>query len=186
MPPLLPIGTMAKRVVTWPWPQPAPVDEVFSISGCISPFFADYIPYWRHNGYWLFDSPQALRRLADEQDIDLSDTTLFYYEAYPLQCGEDGSNWQRFTAEPSFTTDVSIPTTKSLQGYDVVTFSTGNAPECSPLSCNAMAETLPVNRHCLFDDFEQAKALLKQGVFKDAEPGPCRLIAVYRIEELLP
>jgi hypothetical protein len=174
---------MAKRVVTWPWPQSAPVDEVYSISGCISPFFTDYIPYWRHNGYWLFDSPQALRRLADEQDIDLSDTTLFYYEAYPLQCGEDGSNWQRFTAEPSFTTDVSIPTTKSLQGYDVVTFSTGNAPECSPLSCNVMAETLPVNRHCLFDDFEQAKALLEQGVFKDAEPGPYRLIAVYRIEE---
>ena len=50
------------------------------------------------------------------------------------------------------------------------------------LSCNQMARTLPVNRHCLFDDADQARAYLEQGVFKDCEPGPCRLLAVYRTD----
>jgi hypothetical protein len=41
------------------------VVDIFSVSACISEDFADYhIQYWKHNGYWLFDSPEIIRKLA--------------------------------------------------------------------------------------------------------------------------
>jgi len=181
----LPIGYIAKTVVASPpgWLNPARVNDIYSVSGCMSPYFADYIPYWRHNGFWLFDSPDILRSLAADQHIDLSGTTLFYYETWDRQYQNDGSDPQDFSPEPSLTTAVQSPEGRSMEGYDIVSFSAGNAPECSYLSCNRMARTLPVNRHCLFDDLEQARACLEQRIFKDCEPGPCRLIAVYRIDK---
>ena len=36
-------------------------------------------------------------------------------------------------------------------------------PECSPVSCKGVATELEVNRHCLFDSFEQAKGAIETG-----------------------
>jgi hypothetical protein len=59
------------------------VVDIFSVSACISEDFADYrIQYWKHNGYWLFDSPEIIRKLATERAIPLDGTSLFFYEAY--------------------------------------------------------------------------------------------------------
>lgn len=68
-----------------------------------------------------------------------------------------------------------------LSGYDVVTFSVHNAPECSPLSCNMLAQTLVANRFCLFENFESAYDAVAGGKFDDSEPGPYRVIAVYAV-----
>jgi hypothetical protein len=59
--------------------------DIFSVSGCISRDFADYIDYWKHNGYWLFDSPEIIKSLAKENSIQLEGTSLFYYEAYEME-----------------------------------------------------------------------------------------------------
>ena len=53
-----PIGYMYKRVSAAPqWLNAPRVADVYALSGCVSENFADHINFWRHNGYWLFDSP---------------------------------------------------------------------------------------------------------------------------------
>ena len=55
---MFPAGYMAKRVAARPdWLPAARVSSIYSVSGCISKDFTDYIKFWKHNGYWLFDSP---------------------------------------------------------------------------------------------------------------------------------
>ena len=67
-------------------------------------------------------------------------------------------------------------------GVDVVTFSGGNAPECSPLSCNSLAKHLSTNEHCLFTTAEEAAMHFENGAFKNSEPGPYRTYAVYSVK----
>lgn len=174
---------MYKRVVRRPeWLKAAAVADVYSLSGCISEHFADYINHWRHNGYWLFNSPDIMEAIAREENLDLSGTTLFYYEAYKFEFDEITREWTAFTPEASFTTNVQAPAEKHLAGFDAVTFSAHTTPECSPLSCNSLATTLPVNEHCLFRTFEHARESLERGVFDNSEPGPFRIFAVYTLD----
>ena len=155
---------------------------ICSLSSCTSEDFADYIKYWKHNGYWLFNSPQAIEDIAKRENVDLSGATLFYYEAYEYEFDKDSKEWSAFTPEPSFVTDVQVPIDKHLEGFDVTTFASGTAPECSPLSCNSLAKTIPVNRHCLLNDFATAKTSLEEGLFQHSEPGPFRIVAVYTLD----
>jgi hypothetical protein len=74
------------------------------------------LPVWSHNGCWLFDSPEIIRRLAEENQIDLRDTSLSYYEAHEMEF--DGEQWLRWACDPSFKTAVSQPSTKQLEGFD--------------------------------------------------------------------
>ncbi len=56
---MIPIGYMAKIVATKPdWLKNIDVVDIYSVSGCISSDFADYINYWKRNGYCFFDSPE--------------------------------------------------------------------------------------------------------------------------------
>ncbi len=95
---MIPVGYMYKKVVIKPeWLQVTNTVDVYSLSNCISHGFADYINYWQHNGYWLFDSPAIIEALAAAENIDLSDTTLFYYEAYEYEYVEETDTWATFT-----------------------------------------------------------------------------------------
>jgi hypothetical protein len=177
---MIPVGYLAKRVAEKPESLDAPqVADIFSVSNCISDNFANYIEYWKHNGYWLFDSPQILRGLAKDHAISLEGTSLFYYEAYALEF--NGQSWRPIHAESSITTRVSPPVHKKLEGFDVVSFFAGNAPECSPLSCNSLAEKVPTNSHCLLESFDEAERYLDGGVFERGEAGPYRIFAVYSV-----
>jgi len=75
-----------------------------------------------------------------------------------------------------------VPPKKVLEGYDVATFFVRSSPECSPLSCNALAVKVETNQHCLLASLEQAQHLLESGEFKNSEPGPYRIFAVYSVE----
>lgn len=179
---MIPLGYLYKQVVTRPeWLKAEQVTDIYSLSGCMSEFFTDYIRYWKHNGYWLFNSPESIHEIAKSASISLMQQRLFYYEAYELQYDEDIQGWTAFEPEWSFDTDVVVPACKRLEGFDIASFSLGNAPECSPLSCNGMAGKLPTNEHCLLESFEAAKAALEQGKFDDCEPGPYRIVAVYSV-----
>lgn len=180
---MVPAGYLYKFVSPRPaWLEAPAVTDIFSISGCISPCFADYISHWKHNGYWLFDSPALMEQIARQSGIDLSQAICFYYEVHEEEFDESTGQWRRFAPEPSMVTAVQEPRTKQCLGYDVATFWAGNAPECSPLSCNAVATDLPVNAHCLFASFEDAKNAIDRGAFVTTEPGPCRIFAVYRVD----
>jgi hypothetical protein len=179
-----PAGYMAKFVEKRPsksidWLSKLDIHDIYSVSNCISNDFADYIKQWKHNGYWLFDSPTVIREVARDEAVDLKNATLFYYEIHELQI--NARKWMPWNPEPSFTTHVEAPADKQLTGFDVVTFYAQTSPECSPLSCNGLAKELPVNEHCLFDTFDEAERYLNEGAFKDCEPGPYRIFAVYTV-----
>jgi hypothetical protein len=179
---MIPLGYMAKRVAVRPGSLKAlAVDEVLSVSSCVSEDFTDWINYWRHNGYWLFDSPSVIQALALEHSLDISDCRWFYYEGYELAYVDDTEGWVPIPIEPSFVTSVQPPSNAVLHGYDVTTYSCGTSAECSPLSCNSMAEEIVTNRYCLLDSFELAQQLTEQSRFIDCEPGPYRIIAVYEV-----
>ena len=178
---MVPAGYMAKRVQKRPdWLQAASVIDIFPVSGCVSEDFADYIEYWQHNGYWLFDSPEIIQTVAREKSIELKGTSLFYYEVYEMEF--DGQNWRPYQPEPSFPTNIIPAVGKKLEGFDVVTFFAKNAPECSPLSCNGLAKEIRTNDHCLLASFEEAHDKVTNGVFNNAEPGPYRIFAVYSVD----
>ena len=120
-------------------------------------------------------------KIATTEKISIEKCTLFYYEVYEYEYDEDEKTWSVFSPEMSFTTQINLPTTKELCGYDVVNFYAKSSPECSLLSCNGIADDVEVNSHCLFKTFEEAKHHLEAETFKDCEPGPYRIFAVYKI-----
>ncbi len=181
---MIPAGYMAKKIFNeTDWIKTLGVDDVYSVSGCMCKYFADYINYWKHNGYWLFDSPEIIKKLARDNTLDLTGTKFFYYELYELEFEEDKHEWRKFSPEASFTTNVEVPKEKYLEGFDVVTFSAHTSPECSPLSCNSLAREIKVNRHSLLSSLEEAKGYLESDKFKNSEPGPYRIFAVYSLEK---
>jgi hypothetical protein len=171
---------MAKRVAKAPeWLQAPHVYDTYSLSGCVSEGFADYTNRWKHNGHWLFNSPDVIQEVSQAESSTLAGVLLFYYEVHEMEF--DGENWLPYRAEPSLPTNVVIPESKQLEGFDVVTFSARSSPECSPLSCNSLAKEVPVNEHCLLSSFDEALAALNRGVFNNSEPGPYRIFAVYTV-----
>jgi hypothetical protein len=177
---MIPVGYMYKKVAQKPdWLKAEAVADVYSLSNCVSDDFADYINYWKHNGYWLFDSPFVIEEIARKEGISLLGATLFYYEVYEQEFHEESRKWSDFAPESSFATNVQVPLNKYLEGFDVTTFMVHTSPECSPLSCNSLATTIPVNEHCLFRTFAEAKEALEGGLFNGSEAGPYRIFAVY-------
>jgi len=63
------IGYMYKRVETPEGFDLPGISDVYSLGACVNDDFADYIDFWKHNGYFLFDSPAVMRALADEHEI---------------------------------------------------------------------------------------------------------------------
>jgi hypothetical protein len=180
---MLPAGYMAKHVLKKPdWLKADHVRDIYSVSGCVSRPFTDYIDFWKHNGYWFFDTPEIIASLAGENSLSLAGTALFYYEVYELEYREGDSRWHGFHPGNSFKTEVIVPDIKILEGFDIATFSAGASPECSPLSCNALAAEIKTNSHCLLESFDEAKQSLESGKFNHSEPGPFRIFAVYSAE----
>lgn len=182
---MIPAGYMAKKIAKRPdWLTAENVVDIYSVSHCVSDNFANYFPFWRHNGYWLFNHPNIIRQLANENRFDMSGLKLFYYETHERQYDEEKKSWTEIKPEASCLTDVNVPTEKQLEGYDVVSFWSQAAPEHSPLSCNNLAHDIPVNCHCLLQSFEEAKSHLESGRFDDSEPGPFRIFAVYSLPDI--
>lgn len=180
-----PIGYLYKRVARAADCNLAPpVEDVFSLSRCISNNFCDYINFWRHNGFWLFDSPAVMEQLAREQGISLDGLTLFYYEGHELEYVDQIGRWVAYEPDASFVTQVVRPPRASLAGFDVVSFCARTCPECSPLSCNNLATELPVNSHCLFSTFDDAIQAIESGEIAKGEPGPHRVVAVYTVNDV--
>jgi hypothetical protein len=72
---------------------PAHVLDILSVSGCLSPAFADYAAAGRHNGYWLFDCPDQMLEIARDARSDLTQSTRFYYELHADEFNEDSQTW---------------------------------------------------------------------------------------------
>lgn len=160
------------------WMTSKRVEKIFSVSACLSKDFCDWTDEWLHNGYWLFDDPALIQTIASARSIDLSTATWFYYEDFEEQFDPE-LGWEAIAPDPSFPVTVTRPEGLSLAGYDVATYSYGNAAECSPLSCNALADEIDVNEFCLIPSFEEAFEAVAAGRFNLSEPGPYRILAVH-------
>ena len=178
---MIPAGYMYKRIASRPeWLNCKRVTKIYAVSICISKDFTNYIPYWKHNQYWFFNSPRDMDAILREEKIS-DELELLFYEMYEKEFEAMEQVWQEITAEESFGYQVILPSQKDILGFDIVSYSMGTSHECSPLSCNNLCQEAQVNQFCLLDDFEEAiklTGLLKE---KKAEPGPYRIIAVYRI-----
>lgn len=178
------MGYMAKKIAPRPdWLKAPSVIDVYSVSGCVNDDFGDYDDDWKRNRWGFFDSPDDIRKLSREHSIGLQGMQLFYYEAYELQFDE--GKWQPFSSSEENCKgahSLLAPSSKRIEGYDVVTFLYSQGPECSPLSCNSMAESVQTNSHCLFNSLEEARATVNSGQFDDCEPGAVRIFAVFSVD----
>jgi|SRR5271170_3007362 len=178
---MIPIGYIAKRISRPPgWLGAPGVVDVYSVGDCVNDNFADYIPHWKHNAHWFFDSPEDIRSLAAQISVSLEQSSLFYYQAYEMEF--DGESWRTYMSEPAPSANVLPPAKKQIEGFDVVTFHVRTSPEHSPLSCNSLARDIPTNAHCLLNSFAEAKAYLENGAFREGEPGPYRIYSVFSVE----
>ena len=136
----------------------------------------DHTSLWICNNWLLYNSPKALNQaLAETEDVPL-ELRRFFYEVYEQSIAE--SRWMPIEEPPE---NVIRPDEKyALRGYDIVCFSSGVAPECSPLSCNSGAKDFPVNSFCLIDTLDNALeiavAIDRDGGY---EPGPYGIVSVW-------
>ena len=180
---MVPAGYMAKVIEKRPdWLKVPGVKSIYSVSGCISKNFADYTNFWKHNKYWFFDSAEVIKKVSKENNIDLSNAEFLYYEIYEKEFNEDSEAWIDFKGEDSFGYNVKAPNKKKLLGYDIVSYTERTTPECSPLSCNSLAQKVNVNQFSLLDSFEECKKIVESPDIKTGEPGPYRILAVYKID----
>jgi len=169
------IGYFPKRTVRRPeWLKAAGVEEVCSVSTCISEAPKGWIDEWRHNEMFLYDNPDLAWSVVPEPAQ--SEFDLYAYKLFSVMF-EDG---QRKPFDIPALHAVPLCDSFVCLGFDAVSRSAGAAFECSPLSCNYMAEEVAVNRHCLMDD--QAIAFQKAAEFeaRGCEPGPYFVVEVWR------
>ena len=175
---MIPVGYMYKEVCSKPdWLKTDAVVDIYSVSDCVSSDFNE----WERNGYGLFDSPQIMEGKAKQKSIDLSEMKLFFYKASDKQWDENEQKWEDYQPKNIFKTDVQLPKETKLEGYDVVSFFNNTWCECSPLSCNHLAESITVNDHCLLNTYEDALELTKSGELKDCSPSPYRIYEVHSV-----
>jgi len=183
---MIPVGYEYKTVALTTklgWSFAEQIKDVYSVSNCISRGFTkdtDYIKYWKHNGFWFFDTPAPMKEIAASESIDISGMTLFYYEVYEEAYNDDAHIWEPIPIDNQ-SPAVILPKEKRLEGFDVVSGVPWATPQCSPLSCNGLTDTIPVNQHCLLETFDEAKNALENGLFTNSEPGPYRIFAVYTV-----
>ena len=120
--------------------------------------------------------------IINEQKIT-NEFELLFYELYEKEFDEEEQAWEEFAGEDSFGYDVKNPSQKDFLGFDIVCYSLGTSHECSPLSCNWLCREANVNEYCLLNNLDDAIKLTETLSDIRVEPGPYRIIAVYRIRK---
>lgn len=169
------VGYFPKKTATRPdWLENGQVQEICSVSLCLSPGPDDWISYWKHNDLGFYSTESSAYAIL-AGTVDQFD--LYAYKLYPFRCRDQQIE---SIACPGIG-DHDLSADYLFLGYDIVTKSTTNFFECSPLSCNNGARDFPVNRYCLIDDEATALTVL-QAICQDGtyEPGPYYLFQVYR------
>lgn len=188
---MIPAGYLPKRICAAPgWfeTKQSHIKDICSVSDCVNDNVVDPQKAWLHNSFGLANSPEILASLAIDSGADVEEAILFYYTAYEFELDSDGwifdaSRWQARSpaASPTLSDAVRPPAKSTLIGYDVVVF--GDFLEHSPLSCNSVADQLPVNEHCLLNTLEEAVDAINSGAFGGScEDGAYTIFAVNLVQ----
>lgn len=168
------IGYFPKITLVRPdWLKAEHVIEVCSASECMSKGPTDWIDAWKHNDHWLYNSPHIATTVIQE---DTSSFEMYAFKQYPIRI-DHGAVEDEEVSEQNV---MPLPEDFEMLGYDAVSRSGGNAFECSPLSCNNGAETIPCNSSCLFETLEEAIESAKNFSNGVWEPGPYYIIEIFR------
>ena len=177
---MIPAGFNAKIIEPCPaWLGDLSVTGILSVSGCISKDAIDVTTLWLCNQWLLYDSEEALDKAIAGEGIDTSRLRRFFYETYEQEVCE--GKWVQIRDIPA---EVVKPKGDyALKGFDVVCFTQGAGPECSPLSCNLAAEKFGVNQFCLLETIEDGLRVAQE-IDNDGgyEPGPYRIMSVWAKE----
>lgn len=159
------------------WFGGSAVEEVCSVSCCISRGPVNCIEKWEHNDWWVYDSEEVAWSVIDD---DRTVYDIYAYKVFPVVF--DGAKEESVPVKPAAQHDLSG---YEFLGFDIVNRTCDSTFECSPLSCNGGFNHYPVNRHCLIDYLEDAWRICRE-IAAEAkeqgswEPGPYYLVAVYR------
>ena len=169
------VGYFPKRVTAPPpWLLEIGVREVASVSECVSSGPNDWVQMWKHNALGFFDSPDSAWSVVTPDER--SEFRLYAYGLYP----SDFSSGVERPFEWASTDVTPLDASFESAGYDVVSRTGGSSFECSPLSCNYMAEEIETNAYCLRRELEEALALARTAESRRCEPGPYFVLQVWR------
>jgi hypothetical protein len=143
------------------------VVNIASVSNCIVGGPENWIESWTFNDLGFFDDVDIAECLVPEPERLQFDIHAYEFldERFagglaerwtvpPLSCKPPGGDFEPL-------------------GFDVVSKSSSDYFECSPLSCNYAAKEFRANAHCLFDALDDAVAAAKVFSKQDGwEPGP--------------
>jgi hypothetical protein len=154
---------------------PSSVVEVCSVSDCLNPVPWGWIDKWLHNDFGFFNSSNDARTIFGEPPQGYR---LFGYRLLPMRFDEEcreSFTIPQLSVEPLSDRFVSL-------GFDVTNKSDSIYFECSPLSCNGMANEVPVNRFCLLDTLPEAESFAERCAREQPEPGQYFVVEVLREE----
>jgi hypothetical protein len=149
------------------------VEEICSVSECLAKGPTRWIDSWRHNELGFFDTPELARSVIPRAAEGFS---VFGYRLWP-------EKFAGGKAEPLPIPKVApqpLAERYCSLGFDVVSKSVSLYFECSPLSCNLMAEKTLVNRYCLVASGDAARSLAERFSVEQPEPGEYHVIEVFR------
>jgi hypothetical protein len=169
-------GFFAKRVAQKPESlQASAVREICSVSECISSGPEKWIELWLHNDLgWFNRIADALRVIPAGEE---SHYRVFAYRLYPEVFTKSGR--MRLVIPPNVEPEPISGDFRRL-GFDSANKSMASVLglECSPLSCNYMADELPANEFCLFADLSDAIAAAERFAAEQPEPGDYYVVEV--------
>lgn len=174
---------LADSSTSAPFPAPPPVEEICSVSRCISRGPARWTRRYTANEFGLHASPAAA--WASVWARDRPRLELFAYRVFPTRFAE-GTEEDLELPDP---TVEALPPSFVPLGFDAVEFTESFSFGCSPLSCNYQAAQpgMPkVNRHGLVVTRRTAFALARRFAERKPEPGPYAVVEVWRDQTVPP
>jgi hypothetical protein len=162
----------------------AHITEIASVSDCLSDRAPNWVDRWDFNRstFWN-DEISALAAVPVER---LAHFRLFCYRLLPILFGASGEP-KSVSIDDLFTDGLPGPPNEpDLSKYRALGYDIVEAPltlsvlgfGCSPLSCNEVAEEIPVNQYCLVEDLDIAFSIAKRFGAGGVEPGPYVIIEV--------
>ena len=168
------IGYTAKRITPRPEKfEPDTVIEIASVSNCIAERPTGWLEQWKHNEWFVYDTPDLARQVA--RNVGAFDWPIVAYFVLPVRFDPVGEVPLHIP-----TTATPLPSYFERLGWDVVSKSITPEFECSPLSCNGLAIDMPVNSVCLLSSVDEAIALARRCAHEQPEPGSYFVVEVWR------
>ena len=182
------LGFCAKKLLTpndeWRRGGASQVRSIASLSQCLSKRARKWVDRWDYNRATCWNTEAGA--WACVPDGERAAFAVFAYRLLPLLFDTSGVE-QPVTVGNLFPRELPalpthpVPPHYQRIGYDVVERSAEMGMlgfGCSPLSCNGMAETIPVNQFCLLDDLEAALVAARSFGIEQPEPGPYVIVEV--------